>query len=239
MLFKAPSNKSVYLLVKSQKIIFMLTVVVLLTGFSHSVEKSKFYDAIDSLCYPHDIFKSIFSVYKKKGVFSWTDYFTTKTSTLDGFVYRENSSFLFQRLERTAQDQPYSFVEALEFYKINFMNEDFKLGNNSPQTYLKNPEGRDFIVFMDGCSMFRSSKWYNKFYYNRENLNKLTAQSFSNSTEVLYNQEITSLGYQIGRGLLYLFQNNYHYLNVNPSEVFIRNTRGMNIYKLKQPLNIR
>jgi hypothetical protein len=201
--------------------------------------KEKFYQEIQDLCYSKGEFLSLYEIYTTKS-FSWLDLILKKISKYNNYFFKSGSSFLLKDKSEKAANMSYSSTEALEFYINNYHKEDYVIGLNNKNTFLNNKESRDYLIYLDHCYLYVASGiGYNYLHYSKDFIKVLNKNLFDLPNNTLYMKEILSMMYQIGRGLLYLFQNNYYSIGLSVENVKYSDSRGFKIYKLAHPLNIR
>lgn len=220
-----------------------ISLAILLIGncISEKIEeysKEQFYTFLQSSCYQIEIFNEIFTKYNPNQ-FSWGDLYNTATYDQKNLFMKKNSLITYEQKKKSAYNFAFSSIEAIDFYNLYYLSRQYQYGENSKSTFLYNKDGRDYLPYMDGCALEINSMSANQLFYNVEYLNHVTKGSFSITSKESFTFEILSLTYQIGRSLLYLFQNNYHYLKLDESQIYFWNFKGLNIYKLKNPLKIR
>ena len=217
-----------------------LLVLALLTSYTVQVSKDDFYKFINSMCYSKELYTEMYQKYDSKYEFYWTDFFIQRDTSKEGYKFKPGTTYLFLEKIKDAKNMPFSFIEVIEFYNLYFKGMGYRPSVNTKKTVLYNPDGRDFLPLFDSCYMYEARGiFYNKLNYTIEPLVPIIYLNFLKLDEEEYFNELLSIAYQVGKGLLFLFQNNYHYLRIDKDIIGFRNTRGLNVYKLGSPTLIR
>ena len=185
------------------------------------------------------MFEKVYQVYNAKDAFYWTDFLIQKIINNNNFYYTPGSSIFLNSTSFRAADLSFSTPESLEFYETHFNNGKYSMGLNTKKTYINNPESRDYLAYMGGCYFEENSITYNQLYIPHEQLspiNKLTLTTVNQNKHV---ETLFNIMYQIGRGLLYLFQNNSYSSKISKSLIGFFEARNFQIYKLDNALFTR
>ena len=206
---------------------------------SASKSKDEFYEEIKTFCYPKNLFDNIFEIYNAKDGFYWTDFFFKKDYSKNNFYFEKGSTFLLENISLRAANMNYSSNQALEFYQTYFEEQRYTKGKNTKKTIINNPESRDYLPYMGGCQYEEVGIGYNQFHVPSEPLLPLTKEILSNSDEEKHVEVLFNIMYQLGRGLLYLFQNGFYSEKISVDLIKYSENRGFTNFKLDNALDIR
>lgn len=224
---------------KQTSIVFLFAIHVLFfANFTKSMDKETVYSAMEDLCLAKDEFDLLYHPYSDSKGFLWEDFYEERTSADNQAIVRLGQSFPLIYKSYRAYHRDWSMVEGMEFAHDYYQAPGYVPSVPTIDTYLNHPEGRDFLPYVDSCSFSRHCA-YNWVHYNRENLNSFGVNEMGKTNLNIFSNEIISMSYQLMRGLLYLFQNNHHFVKLEKDRIFFKNVRGMNHYKIKDIYNAR
>ena len=109
---------------------------------------------------------------------------------------------------------------------------------NNQKTFLHTPDSKTFLTLFDGCYLEKNSG-FNKLYRTVEKLSPLKSKLFVDKSQEDHTATLFKVLYQVGRGLLYLLQNEHHSIDIVPENVGYRKINDFVIFKLMNPLGIR
>lgn len=218
--------------------LLLLFTISLCAHSTSAKSSSDYYTDLKRLCFTQQDFESIYGIYSSS-IFSWLDLFFVKIKAYDNYLFKPGSTYLLKHKYQKSYYMSYSANEAIDFYLRHFNDDDYVIGSNSSKTLLTNPDARDYLVFLDNCYLKEVTAGYNYLHYTKEFLHNVTPQHFDFAEIRDYYAELFSLMYQLGRGLLYLFQHNHYSIGIALDNVKTLNPRDMNVYKLADPLHHR
>lgn len=221
----------------SSVLIFTFT-LLLLSPPVLSMEKETFYAAIEALCIPKEEFNLLYKPYSTSSAFLWDDFYQARTSTDNKMTVRVGQTYPLVAKSYRPYHRDWSMIEGMQFARDHYYGVAFSPMVPTVKTFLDHPEGRDFLPFSDGCAIERNTG-YNWMYYNRENLVPISTSNMNKGNLRNFSHEVVSMGYQLSRGLLYLFENNHHFVKLDKDRIFFKDVRGMNHYKMKDVYNVR
>lgn len=211
----------------------------------HSVQpfksrpKEEYYAQLETLCYPQDLYHRVYQPYQKsKGTFYWLDLFMNKLENYSNIVFKYGSRFLYKNMSSKSYYEPYSNDQAIEFYQNTFDLSNYVIAVNNQKTFLHNPDSKTFLTLFDGCYLEKNSG-FNKLYRTVEKLSPLKSKLFVDKSQEDHTATLFKVLYQVGRGLLYLLQNEHHSIDIVPENVGYRKINDFVIFKLMNPLGIR
>ena len=225
----------------SSQVLYLITIICILT-FQVSSKKSKddFYKELGTLCYPNDLYKYTYNQYSTSNkVFYWSDFFVNRLTKSSDYVYKTGSTYLYQNKCVKSAYVSYSLTQAIEFYQNMFDSNDYKIGVNKESTYINNSESRDYLPFLDGCTLEYNGMFYNKLYFVKDHLNKMDKSVFKINTENDHMNTLFRILYQVGRGVLFLFQNNHYSNEIQHDRIKYIEVRNFQVFKLSTPISVR
>jgi hypothetical protein len=225
----------------SSRVLYLLIIICILTT-QLSLKKSKeaFYKELEHLCYPNELFKYVYKQYSNSNkTFYWLDFFVNKENDKYDYVYKSGSTYLYKSKTIKSAYAEYSLTQAIEFYQNMFDSHGYKLGINTEKTYIHNDESRDYLPFLDGCTLTYGGMFFNKLTYVKDKLNIIDKSVWGMNTDSEHVDTLFRILYQVGRGILYLLQNNHYSNQISYDNVKFYEVRNFKVFKLSKPLSVR
>jgi hypothetical protein len=200
--------------------------------------KEEFYEELESLCYPNDLYEKLHETYEMDS-FYWTDFFFNKMKSKKKFIFKHGTTFLFKNKAEKSTNMSYSSNQAIEFYQTYVDVDDYKFGINTEKTFLNNPESRNYLMSMNACTFYKTNFGYNYLNYAKEKQEGLSKDIFELGSEEDYSMSLFKIMYQLARGMFFVFNNDHYYSELSLEMIKYANYRNFKSFKFKNPTKIR